>query len=102
MGRATEGARTRDLPRMARMVSLPLATSRAVLPFASRRLSSMPSVSSSKLTTSVRDSDAARCSAVVPDPGGYTALGEIDRWDSRSDIVSPDEAMRHRTEVDSS
>ena len=46
------------------------------------------------MTTSVRDREAARWSAVVPDPGGYTAFGEIDRWESKREIVSPDRTVR--------
>lgn len=78
-----------DVPLIARVTSLPFATSRHVFPSASRRVSSMPSCSSKRLTTSRRGSDAAKCRAVVPEPGGWTALGEMDRWPSSSATVSP-------------
>jgi hypothetical protein len=48
----------------------------------------MPSCSRSKFTTSARPSEAARWSAVVPDGGGWIALGEMDLWESRSETVS--------------
>ena len=73
---------------MTARTSLPLATSTHVFPLLSRRVSSIPSCSRSKLTTSARPSEAARWRAVVPDAGGWIALGEMDLWESRSETVS--------------
>jgi hypothetical protein len=77
-----------DVPLMTDRTSFPLATSMHVFPLLSRRVSSMSSCSRSKLTTSARPSEAARWSAVVPDAGGWIALGEIDLWQSKSETVS--------------
>jgi hypothetical protein len=77
-----------DVPLMTDITSFPLATSMHVFPLLSRRVSSMSSCSRSKLTTSARPSEAARWRAVVPEPGGWIALGEMDLWESKSETVS--------------
>ena len=73
---------------MARRTSFPRATSLQVRPSRSRRVSSMPSWSRRRLTTSARPREAARWRAVVPEPAGWTAFGEIERWESSSETVS--------------
>lgn len=78
---------------MARTTSRPLATSTHVRPCASLSVSSMPSCSSSVRTTSTRPMLAARCSAVVPEPGGCTAFGLIALFASSRLIVSTAQAL---------
>ena len=76
---------------MARITSLPLATSLHVFPWQSLRLSSMFSCSSNKVTISSRPNDAARCSGVVPDPAGGYHWG---RWRGAREVEIPFELSR--------
>lgn len=78
------------------MTSFPFATSLHVLPLLSRRVSSMSGWSSNKLTMSIRPRDAARCSGVVPEPGGCTPLGDMALYDKSNCTVSTLEGYDER------